>query len=541
MYLDGTNTGIILQGWPQSPPAPPLFPWTTEVNGNAITLTLTGDFLPGTAGPGPKQVHLLLGGFSNPQKAGKYAIELTIKPDPASDETLQGTGTVEILPEIRRSIEPFSGINGAPPPPFPNALYQTLAPGEEPLPWGFYIWDRKGMPELGADIVKQHDTLYWIVNGKGQRIGWVKVRPPKGAKSFEVATTGPAVAADAFGTAIPTALLKAQFTPDPHATGRYQVIWHLSGGTTQWMHVKVSPKEKLTVVTVNESADVTGFDTPRHEDDVLIFENTIHDGLGGPQIGRNAGRCDGTGPFPGMSPSHVCFTVMSLADGDIWSSSWIPNPGEPIGNGAIIGGTGKYAHASGTVSFTDLSEAGDFSVGENVFAIRYAAPASKNGSVQFTNVSLNETAEVTGFETSQHEDDVLIFENTIHESEGGPQVGRSAGRCDGTGAFPGESPSHVCLTVNSFADGDVWTASWIANPGEPLAGVAIIGGTGKYAHASGTVEITDISEAGDLSVAENAYDMQLNAPTKKRSTRNIGRGGRRVGRFHGHRHARERG
>ena len=52
----GGNTAAILQGWPQSPPAPPpLFPWTIDVDGNTITLTLTDDFKPGENGPHPGQ------------------------------------------------------------------------------------------------------------------------------------------------------------------------------------------------------------------------------------------------------------------------------------------------------------------------------------------------------------------------------------------------------------------------------------------------------------------------------------------------------
>ena len=408
---DGVNIGIILQGWPQSPPGPPpLFPWTTAVDGNTVTLTLTSDYLPGAKGPGPKQVHLLLGGFSNPQAAGMYPIELAITPDPASGETLRGIGTVEILAKTAPSIQPLSTVNGAPPPPFPNSLYQTLVPGEMPLSWGFYIWGRDGVPQVGADLVKQHDTLYWIVNGKGYRVGWVKVRPPRGAKTFELTTTGPAASADTVVTALPAALLKAQFTPDAYATGRYQVIWHMSGGTTQWMHLNVTSKTKMTVVSAVESAVVTGLDTPAHEDDVLVFQTTIHAGEGGPEIGRSGGRCDGTGAFPGVSPSHVCFTVTALAGGDIWHASWIPNPGEPVQAGAIIGGTGRYAHASGTVTFKDISKAGDFSLAENTYDVRHGAHRSEQDAVKFTVVGVVESFEFTGPETPRDEDDVLIFE-----------------------------------------------------------------------------------------------------------------------------------
>ena len=451
-----------------------------------------------------------------------YPIELAITPDPASGETLRGIGTVEILAKTAPSIQPLSTVNGAPPPPFPNSLYQTLVPGEMPLSWGFYIWGRDGVPQVGADLVKQHDTLYWIVNGKGYRVGWVKVRPPRGAKTFELTTTGPAASADTVVTALPAALLKAQFTPDAYATGRYQVIWHMSGGTTQWMHLNVTSKTKMTVVSAVESAVVTGLDTPAHEDDVLVFQTTIHAGEGGPEIGRSGGRCDGTGAFPGVSPSHVCFTVTALAGGDIWHASWIPNPGEPVQAGAIIGGTGRYAHASGTVTFKDISKAGAFSLAENTYDVRHGARRSEQDAVKFTVVGVVESFEFTGPETPRDEDDVLIFENTLHDGEGGPQVGRTAGRCDATGPLEGGRPADNCFSVSSFAEGDVWYAGWIPAPGDPappLPPAAIIGGTGKYAHASGTVTTTDLSKAGDFSTAESVFDIQLNTPKKKHGTR----------------------
>lgn len=84
---------ILLQGWPQSPPAPPpLFPWSTVINGNSVTATMTGPFDPTTTfGPGPKQVHALLPGFRNPGP-GRYPIELTIDLDDKSTSRATRTG-----------------------------------------------------------------------------------------------------------------------------------------------------------------------------------------------------------------------------------------------------------------------------------------------------------------------------------------------------------------------------------------------------------------------------------------------------------------
>ena len=52
--VGGTNTVVILQGWPQSPRVP--FPYATNIAGNTVTLTLNDDWMPGAFGPGPKQV-----------------------------------------------------------------------------------------------------------------------------------------------------------------------------------------------------------------------------------------------------------------------------------------------------------------------------------------------------------------------------------------------------------------------------------------------------------------------------------------------------
>ena len=88
------------------------------------------------------------------------------------------------------------------------------------------------------------------------------------------------------------------------------------------------------------------------------------------------------------------------------------------------------------------------------------------------------------------------------------QSGRLAGRCNATGPFPPGRPSDVCFNVSSFEDGDIWSASWVPPPEGPTPGSAIIGGTGKYANATGTISVKDISEAGDFTVAEFEYEIQ---------------------------------
>ena len=100
----GFNNAVLLQGWPQSPRVP--FPYTIGISGNTITLTMTSDWMPGTFGPGPKQVHLILFGFRNPSP-GRYPVEIVVEPVPNGD-LLTGVGSVAILPRARPSVNVVS-------------------------------------------------------------------------------------------------------------------------------------------------------------------------------------------------------------------------------------------------------------------------------------------------------------------------------------------------------------------------------------------------------------------------------------------------
>ncbi len=137
------NTVALLQGWPQSPPAPPPdVIWNTTVDGNTITATMTADYLVGEFGPGPKQMHLLLPTFRNPPVAGRYNVLLEIRPDPATDEVISGIVRVTIEPATRPSVEVVSAFSGGgPPPPFNNPIYQTVAADDASLDVGMYLWE----------------------------------------------------------------------------------------------------------------------------------------------------------------------------------------------------------------------------------------------------------------------------------------------------------------------------------------------------------------------------------------------------------------
>lgn len=239
------NAAILLQGWPQSPPAPPPFPWTTTVAGNTITATLAPDFdFPvGTFGPGPKQVHLILNDFRNPHP-GDYDVGIAIQPDPAVDNTLSANGTVEIIPRARRNLNVVSIFSGGgPPPPFNNPLYQTVNAGADSLDIGLYLWDRLSSvadgdvnPYLGVDFVEEGPRWSRIVQGD-RTVGLVLIRAPHGARDFGITTSGPSTLGTSFATGLPVGILITNLRTDPNVTGDYTITYWLYGGNRQQVFV----------------------------------------------------------------------------------------------------------------------------------------------------------------------------------------------------------------------------------------------------------------------------------------------------------------
>ena len=228
-------TLVLLQGWPQSPRQP--FPAVTyDAASNTLTGTQSFDYLPQSVEqPGPKQVHLLLLGFTNPHP-GTYWVEVEIRPDPATDEVLSGWGTVRILRQVRASINAISVIN--PPPPFPNPIHQTVAAGELPVTWGFYLWERGGDPSIGVELEQRNERRYRIVDADGHRIGSVRIDAPAGAHGYSI-DAAPSILVDGAVLGIPTGLMTAQFHPDPDTPGDYEITWRLRGGNEQHMFVTV--------------------------------------------------------------------------------------------------------------------------------------------------------------------------------------------------------------------------------------------------------------------------------------------------------------
>ena len=259
---DPRDTIVVLQGWPQSPPAPPpAFPWTFDIVDNTITTTFTANFLPGTSGPGPKQIHLLLYSFQNPTMPGPHPVELTIQPDPESNDTYAGHGSVfihsSVLPSVA-AVSVFSGPPG-PPPPFFNPIYQTVAQGDAARQVGLYLWERGGSPMTGVSL-QQTSSHHALLMQNGSAVGDVWIAGPGGAWDVQLSANGPSggpVSEElpAFFTGVPTGVLIFHFRPDPGAVGDYTVRIRMNGGLGQDLHVTVVPSS-VTVVrsTTDESA-----------------------------------------------------------------------------------------------------------------------------------------------------------------------------------------------------------------------------------------------------------------------------------------------
>jgi hypothetical protein len=253
----GGNNVILLQGWPQSPPSGGAsFPWTVDIVGNTITVTLTGDYKPGDLGPGPKQAHLLLLGFTNPA-AGVYPVELTINHQSGKKgkkskkskgrKALSGSGYVRILPDARPSVNPISIFSGppGPPPPFFNPLYQKVALGQSARRVGLYLWDAASAAFTGVDLVATASPTYYQLMKDATAVGEVWITAPDGALAYSLASVElppggpPSLMVNAAVTGVPVGLLGVQFTPDPAVTGDYEIAISMHGGNESTLHVTV--------------------------------------------------------------------------------------------------------------------------------------------------------------------------------------------------------------------------------------------------------------------------------------------------------------
>jgi hypothetical protein len=235
----GANLGIILQGWPQSPPGPPPTAFTTSIDGNTITVKMIKDFDLETYGPGPKQVHLALFGFINPGP-GMYPIHLSITPDLNSDNTLSGIGNVHIIPKPRPAVSAVSLFSGGgPPPPFNNSIYQTVEQGDAANMVGLYLWESRRKALIGANIEMNNRTHGRLVKSNGSTVGQVRVSPPPGASDYMLKTEGPSTLGKAFLTGVDVGILKTTFMQDPKVLGDYTIEIKMNNGNTQYLYVEV--------------------------------------------------------------------------------------------------------------------------------------------------------------------------------------------------------------------------------------------------------------------------------------------------------------
>ena len=234
----GTNTVIILQGWPQSPIVP--FRYSINITGNKIKLTMTSDFLPGSdgeGGPGPKQVHLLLNTFRNP-KPGMYAIPLRIDAGPGS--TYAGVGTVQIIPKAVPNVNIVSfGSGGGPPPPFNNPVYQNVKLGNNALVTRLFIWNKGSAPFVGVDLMPTGSPDHYRMMLGRRTVGNVWIDAPAGAWSYAMTSSGRSGLVLNPVTGVPTAGLDTQFMPDPRVAGDYKITFRLNGGNTEQQFIRV--------------------------------------------------------------------------------------------------------------------------------------------------------------------------------------------------------------------------------------------------------------------------------------------------------------
>lgn len=249
---DAGNTAILLQGWQASPrflsytpPSPP-FIWADTIADNTITLTMLADYeRDPVLGPGPKQVHLLLGGFTNP-KAGSYKVGVTITPDPSAPEhTLSGTAKVKITKSTRPSVNIVSGHSENPgPPPAKNVQYQTVAGATPPNQVGLYLWASGGAAFTEVELVMKKPNHYHLVKDN-KTVGHVHIRAPKGASGYLLTAPDPStlhVGPSVPGHAVQdVGLLITQFDQGTATPGMYTLTFKMKNGNTQKQYVEVTP------------------------------------------------------------------------------------------------------------------------------------------------------------------------------------------------------------------------------------------------------------------------------------------------------------
>jgi hypothetical protein len=229
------NTGVLLQGWPQHPIAPPFqkYAFSYEADTNTIVYTALQDLVPNPPlEPGIKQMHLILVGFQNPGP-GRYRVWVEAETGPGG-AVESGWGNLHIIPKIRPSINITSAFNAG----TPNTIYQEATPGAlTPLPYDFLLWNRDGEPFTDVTIKTVNPRHSLLMQGN-RVVGHVRVDAPRGATGQEVISETPSFPVDSPVLVVPTARLTAQFRAGS-APGLYVVTFELNGGNSVQMFVYV--------------------------------------------------------------------------------------------------------------------------------------------------------------------------------------------------------------------------------------------------------------------------------------------------------------
>lgn len=249
------STGGLLQGWPQHPILPsfppgkePQYTFSYDEEANSVIFTAAKDIdgVP-LRGPGIKAMHMLLLGFTNPEKPGDYPIRVSIH-SADGKERKAGVGKFMIRPAIAPSINITSvfvpGDENGGNPPNPNTIYQETTTGAiTPMPWDFLVWDGNGNAYEGLEIVSESETVGFLVHNE-KKVGTITISTPVGATGQSV-SGGPAVTipgtpliGNSFGAPIPAGRLTAIFVAGSEP-GRYFTTFALDGGNTATMVVDV--------------------------------------------------------------------------------------------------------------------------------------------------------------------------------------------------------------------------------------------------------------------------------------------------------------
>jgi hypothetical protein len=225
------NTAVLLQGWPQHPVAPPLYTLSME-GSHTLVFTADIDIVPGVLLPGPgiKQMHLMLSGFTNPNP-GMYAIAVAAETGPGG-AIEQGVGTVHILPKPAPNINVTSTVN----PSTPNTMYQSTPVGQNtPWPFDVLMWGKGGDPLVGAELV-QVNPNHSLLQVNGATVGHVRIDAPRGANGFAVTADGESLETPGPVFGLPTGRMRFLFQAGSEA-GEYTVTYSLNGGNSVQMFV----------------------------------------------------------------------------------------------------------------------------------------------------------------------------------------------------------------------------------------------------------------------------------------------------------------